>query len=138
MKQIIIIGTLLCAFATSASAVDLSINQDQQILMPDGKPHMICDDLDSLSIPPKCLHTVPKTVGLTIQSVLITQLPDPSGRGNDPGNAKSGNLAIRIYGQQHPVMTHEEYQLILSRVDRIEDPITIARMHEFLEPLTKP
>lgn len=102
--------------------------------MPDGKPKMVCDE-PIVDQQPKC--TTVLTVGTVIQKVLIFQLIDPSGRGNDPGNAKSGNLAIRIYGQQHPILKHEEYDLILSRVDRTQDPITIARMHEFLEPAAK-
>lgn len=132
MKKSIFIGAL-CVFTTSAWAVDLSIDQDQQILLPDSKPKVVCDAQDD-STPPKCTHTISLTVGTVIQSVLVAALADPSGRGSDPGNAKSGNLAIRIYGQQHPTLKIEDITLILARVDRTQDPITIARMHEFLEP----
>lgn len=114
-----------------ALAVDLSIDQDQQILMPNKAPKMVCDTQDDAG---KCTHTIPVTVGIVTQSVLIAALADPSGRQPDPASAKAGALAIRIYGQQHPTLSHEEYELILSRVDRTQDPITIARMHELLEP----
>lgn len=135
MKRIILVGAL-CALATRAFAVDLSIDQDQQILLPDGKPKMACDAQDE-STPPKCTHHIALTVGIVIQEVLGFQLPDPSGRGNDPGNAQSGSLAIRMYGQQHFTLKLDEAKLILARIDRTQDPITIARMHEFLEPAAK-
>jgi hypothetical protein len=125
---------ILFVLPVSAWAVDLSIDQDQQVLMPNGKPKMVCDTQDDSG---KCTHTAPLTIGLVIQSVLVAPLTDPSGRVSDPGNPKAGSLAIRIYGQKHPTLTHDEFALILSRTDRTQDPITIARMHEFLEPVDK-
>jgi hypothetical protein len=136
MKQIIL-AMVLCTLAIPSLAIDLSIDQNQQILLPDGKPKMACDAQDE-SAPPKCTHQLPLTVAIVIQEVLGFQLPDPSGRGgNDPGNAQSGSLAIRMYGQQHFTLKLDEAKLILARVDRMQDPITIARMHDFLEPVTK-
>lgn len=120
--------------ASPAFAVDLTVDQTQTIFMPDGKtPKMTCDAW-SEGNPPVCQHQIPATVGSVIQDVLTAQLIDPSGRGQDPTNAKSGNLAIRIYGEPKPILKADEITMILARVDRMEDPVTIARMHEFLEP----
>jgi hypothetical protein len=130
------IAALLVLFTSPAFAVDLTVDQTAQILMPNGKPKMACDVVSDDN-PPKCTHQVPATVGSTIQEACIAALTDASGRGSDAGNAKAGNLAIRFYGQSSISPTHEESTLILSRVDRIEDPVTIARMHEFLEPAAK-
>lgn len=132
MKFVIVFAALL--LASPALAVDLSVDQTAQILRPDGKTPMTTCDAWSDATPPVCTHKSPATVGEVIQDVLVATLADPSGRGSDPGNAKAGNLAIRFYGQ--PVITPkiDEIQLILARVDRVMDPVTIARMHQILEP----
>lgn len=126
---------LMCLVARSAFAVDLTIDQNAPILMPSGKPRMECE---APTMPPETTcHLIPATVGSVIQAVLVTPLSDPSGRSSDPGNAKSGNLAIRLYGVEKPTLKLEEATLILARVDRVADPVTIARMHEALDPAAR-
>ena len=137
IKYALIAGGLAILSSTSAFAVDLTVNQKQPILMPDGKtPMLVCDEW-STDAKPVCNRKSPKTVGVIIQDVLTAQLIDPQTHGQDSTNAKSGALAIRLYGVDAPTLKLDEISLILGRVDKTEDPVTIARMHEILEPEKK-
>lgn len=133
IKHLIVATALLVSWG--ALAVDLSLDQSKPILMPDGKTQALYCDAWSSDPKPICQHQSPKTVGSVIQGVMLAQFASPQGMGQDPSNAKSGAIAIRVYDVPKPVLKLPELTLILERVDRGEDPITIARMHEFLEPL---
>lgn len=135
MKRIIVSVMALCVFpCAGAFAVDLTVDQKQPVLMPDGKSSaMICDDWSS-DDKPVCKHKAAKTVGDVIQEVLSAQLIDPQTHGQDATNIKSGAIAIRLYGIDRPTLRPDDIPLILARVDKTEDPITIARMHQILAP----
>lgn len=130
--------TVACALSSSALAVDLTVNQKLPIMAPDGKtPLMACDEWTD-DPKPICKHRSPRTVGEIIQEVCVAQLLDPQTRGQHATNAKSGALAIRLYGAESPALKIDEIKMVLTRVDMAMDPVTIARMHEILEPGEKP
>ena len=134
MMKYVLLGLLI---ASPAFAIDLSIDQTAPILMPDGKtPVTNCVKID-VNNPRKCAETINETVGSVIQDVLTTSLVDPSGRSPDPSNTKAGLAAFQLYGKATVTLTKDQYDLIIARMERvIMSPVTIARMHQFLEPMT--
>ncbi len=132
MKKIIVAAFLLLQTA-SAFAVNLTVDQTQRILAPDNKTEMTMCDPDPAA-PAGCVKRVPATIGGVIQVVLTVQLIDPQTRSQDAGNVKSGIIAFETFGKPSVTLKLDEIHLILDRVDRSEDPVTIARMHQFLEP----
>lgn len=114
--------------ASGAQAMDLSVDQTKPILLPDGtqKPRecmKIAEDAGK-----GCAKWFEFTVGGVMQFVLLV------GSQGDQENGQAGALAIRVYGKPSVTLTHEDAILVLKRVDKFMDPITIARMHETLAP----
>ena len=134
MKWMIFAGTLFAS--TSAFAIDLSVNQNQPIFMPDGKTSkMACE---AQAEDGKCTHWTPMTLGFLIQKALTDPLVSPDGRSADPTNARAGALAGSLYGKDSTEIKIDDLHIILERADRLFlDPVMLARLHGFLDPAKK-
>lgn len=129
----LVIGCLLLLFASApAFAVDLNVNLESPILTADGKPKKECLEADKAT-PPSCISTRDLSLGIVAMEALGSS--DPDLRGDE--KAKAGALAIKVAGAKEMVLTLEEAALIKKQVNKVFDPVTVARVNAMLDPGAK-